>query len=168
MPYADVEQMTHRFDERTLKDLCRDDGTAETNLSSSDRMETALQDATAAIDMACQTGRMYLPVDLAALSGSDRHGLRRICCEITLSYLIQARPEKFKDADHPIHQRAEEYLDRLRKGERVFNIDANKNAGVVFHDGLSALDYKLYGNWIPDRLGGHFYPARSQRLPLGR
>lgn len=167
MPYADVEQMIHRFDERTLKDLCRDDGTAETNLSSNDRMETALQDATGAIDAACQTGRMYLPSDLTALSGSDRAILRRICCEIALSYLIQARPEKFKDADHPIHKRAQEYLDRFRRGERVFNIESNKNAGVVFHDGLDAYGYSQQ-NWLPDRCGGHFYPSRSQRLPLGR
>lgn len=166
MAYADAEQMILRFDQRTLKDLVSDTGEPETDLSTNARMQTALQDASGAIDAACQVGKMYSPDDLADLTGSDRSLLRRICCELSLVYLIENRPEKFKGQYKDLMQRTEGYLDRFRKGVRVFNIDSNKNAGVVDHTGLDRFEYAEQ-NWIPDRMNG-YYPARVQRLPLGR
>lgn len=169
MIYADYEQMILRFDERTLKDLVLDDGTAETNLSGNLRMQTALQDASAEIDAACQVGKMYSQQDLAELvetPGTDRSLLRRICCELALVHLIEARPEKFKGQYKSLQERTEGYLDRFRNGTRVFNIESNKNAGVVHDDGFDHFEYSEQ-NWIPDRMSG-FYPSRVQRLPLGR
>lgn len=166
MPYADAEQMIHRFDERTLKDLCSDTGSSETNLPGNDRMETALQDATGSIDAACQVGKMYDPDDLEAMTGTDRALLRRICCELAMVFLIEARPEKYKGSEKALRERAEAYLDRLRNGERVFNITTNKDAGVPSLEGLDRYEYRNQ-NWIPDRMTG-FYTARVQRLPAGR
>lgn len=164
--YADSVQMVHRFDERTLKDLCKDDGQAETNLAGNNRMETALQDASGAIDAACQVGKMYDPCDLAAMDGTNLSLLRRITCELAMMYLIEARPDKYKGSEKALRERTEGYLDRLRKGERVFNITVNTDAGVPSLAGLDRFQYDDQ-NWIPDRMPG-FYPSRVQRLPIGR
>lgn len=158
--------MIHRYDERTLKDLVKDDGVAETNLSGNDRLETALQDASGSIDAAVQVGKMYSTEDLEDMTGTDRALLRRICCELAMLFLIEARPEKYKGSEKALRERAEGYLDRLRKGERVFNIQVNKDAGVPSVEGLDRYEYDQQ-NWIPDRMSG-FYPARVQRLPFGR
>lgn len=167
MPYADAQQMILRFDERTLKDLCSDTGTAETNLSANARIATALDDASGEIDSACQVGKMYSQEDLDELTqtpGTDRSLLRRICCELALVHLIEARPEKFKGAVDGLRKRTEEYLDKFRRGVRVFNIEVNKNAGVVHHAGLNNAEYDQQ-RWLRDRCTG-FYPNRN--LPLGR
>lgn len=159
--------MEDRFDARTIKDLLRDDGEAATDVSGQ-RMKCALMDATGAIVTACNVGKMYTENDLETLktaAGPDGFLLKRITCELALMYLIEARPEKFKGQYSELTKRTEGYLDRFRKGERVFSIQANKDAGVVSHDGLDRYEYPLHGNWIPDRMRG-YYPARA--LPFGR
>lgn len=167
-PFATAEEMEDRFDSRTIKDLLLDTGEAATNSGATERMVTALMDATGAIITACNVGKMYAEDDLETVKttrGPDGYLLRRICCELALVYLIEARPEKFKGQYSELTRRTEGYLDRFRKGERVFSITANKDAGVVSHEGLDRYQYPLHGNWIPDRMRG-FYPPRA--LPSGR
>lgn len=164
-PFCDAEEMERRYDSRTLKDLCLDNGEAETTLGSNTRMDAALLDATGAIVSACQVGKMYSSDDLEGLVDSDRSLLHRITCELALVYLIEARPEKFKGQYAELTKRTEGYLDRFRKGERVFSIAGQLAAGVVSHDGLDKYEYQIHGNWIPDRMRG-YYPSRA--LPFGR
>lgn len=168
-PFAEPEDLENRFDSRTIRDLLLDNGEAATDVANNNnRVMAALMDATGAIISACQVGRMYSEEDLETLvtaSGTDGSLIKRLTCELAMMYLIEARPEKFKGQYSELTKRTEGYLDRFRKGERVFSIEGQLAAGVVSHDGLDRYEYQIHGNWIPDRMRG-YYPARA--LPFGR
>lgn len=166
MAYATVEHLIMCFDERLLADLVRDDGQAEVNLASNQNVDSALQRATADINAAVLVGKMYDLDDLEALSGDDAWLLREICCELAMLRLIRRRvwESKYGSLREDLKKGTEAYLDRIRKGERVFNIEENIEAGLATYDGLSRYEYDNQ-RWMRDRYSG-FYPARE--LPVGR
>lgn len=164
--YADSDDMVARFDERTLKQLCSDDNTPVVSLSGSSKMTAALADASGAINAALQIGNQYRPADLAALTNESLAYLKRLTCEIALSYLIRNRPEKYGKASKDIQENVDAILEQFRGGARVFDIDANLAAGLPTIDGPRTADYERL-NLIPDRTR-HYYPHRQTRLPIGR
>ncbi len=161
--YANSADMTARFDERTLKELVVDDNTPETNLATNVKMTAALADATGAIDAALLVGQMYDPDDLDALTDESLAYLKRITCEIALCYLVRRRPEKYGKASKEIKENVDAILDQFRSGVRVFDIDANRQAGLPTVDGLTVVQYQGLGL---HRDISHMYPRR--RLPVGR
>ena len=161
--YALSENMIERFDERTLKELVVDDNIAETSLGGNAKMIAALNDATGAIDSALLVGNMYSSADLDSLTGESKDYLRRITCEIAMSYLIRRRPEKYGKASKEMKESVEEILERFRKGDRVFDIDVKKAAGSPTIDGPSAARFR---NLSLHRDINRMYPRR--RLPAGR
>ncbi len=164
--YADADDMIARFDERTMKQLCSDDNTPVANLSGDPKMAAALGDATGSINAALQVGNQYTPSDLASLTSESSDYLKRLTCEIALSYLIRRRPEKYGSASKEIRENADAILEQFRQGVRVFDLDANLGAGLPTVDGPSAVDYQRL-NLIRDRTR-NTYPHRKSSLPLGR
>jgi len=164
--YADSSDMTDRFDDRTLKDLVSDSGVPVVNLAADSKMSAALDDATGAINAALQIGDQYKPADLSALTGESLAYLKRITCEIAMSYLLRRRPEKYGKASIEVQESINALLEQFRKGLRVFDIDANRAAGVPTIDGPTAADYNRL-NMIPDRTR-HYFPSRKSRIPIGR
>jgi len=165
--YATSADMVNRFDERTLKELVSDDDTPVTSLSTDTKMTSALDDATGTIKAALFVGRQYDPDDLTNLTGESQAFLKRLCCEIALSYLLRRRPEKYGKASKEVRDGVEEVLEQIRKGVRVLDIEANLAAGLPDIDGPSFQQYQNNIRFIPDRTR-HFYPSRQERLPLGR
>lgn len=167
MSYADSADLTKRYDSRTLADLASDTGTPEGDLSTSDRVSTALEDASGRIDAAVMQGRMYEADDLAGLTGNSLALLKRIACELAVAYLMSCRPERFGAEEiAAAGKAAEDYLERLRKGERLFVVEKVQDAQLPTIDGPTAVDYNRL-NMIPERCHG-YYPRRSTRLPIGR
>ncbi len=164
--YATPTDMIDRFDERTLKQLVADDNTPATSLTSDGKMLAALDDATGAMKSALFVGNQYKPEDLESLTAESQSYRKRLCCEIALSYLIRRRPEKYGKASREIQENVDAILEQFRSGVRVFEIDANRAAGLPSIDGPSAVDYQRL-NLLPDRTR-NFYPHRQTRLPLGR
>jgi phage gp36-like protein len=166
--YATADDLVARYDERTIRDLLSDDGTPVTErLTSHTRLTSLLEAASGRVEAASLNAKMYTAVQLAALTGNSLGLLKDIVCDLAMIRLIMRRPEKFSSEQiKDMREAAEGYLEQLRKGERLFAIDANIDAGLPTIDGPTAVDYERL-NLIPDRIR-NYYPSRARRLPIGR
>lgn len=166
MGYATPQDLIERYDQRALADLASDDG-APDNVLTSTRLSAALDSASGYVDAACQVGQVYSADDLAGLTGNARALLVDLVCELAMVRLMSTRLEKYgNDQVEGVRKRCEEYLDRLRKGERLFPLSAQCAAGTATIDGPTAVDYERL-NLLPDRTR-RYYPSRARRLPIGR
>lgn len=161
--------MKLRFDERTLEDLVSDSGTPAPDLSIDTRLETALKVASGKINAAVLNGKQYSIEDLTALLADplledDVELLKDVCCSLALAWLVRRRPEKY-EAYKAMLAEADAYLQRFRKGEHVFNIERNKQAGLPSAEGFTHVEYDIEQGWR-ERYDGGFYPQRQ--LPIGR
>jgi len=158
--------MTSFYDESIVADLVSDGGEQDPTLSDNPKLLTLLSAAEGRLESACTVAAIYTPTSLAALTGNSLALLQEIICGLTMAALLRRRPGKY-DEIRETTKEYEEYLDRLRKGERVFGgATENRDAGVAEVDGPTVAQYERL-NMIPDRTQ-HFYPARSSRLPVGR
>lgn len=165
--YASYQDFTDRFDERTLEDLSTDTGNVPDDAGNERSICAALLTGSGRVDAAVLVGKIYSVADLDALTGNSLALLKDITCMIAMSIMLRRRPGAY-DAEFVkmMMEDAEKYLDQLRKGERLFNVDDVVGAGNPTIDGPSSTDYNRL-NLIPDRTN-NFYPNRKSRLPLGR
>jgi hypothetical protein len=165
--YASSVDLIAFYDENTVKDLLSDTGTYSGTLSSDSKLTMLLEAGAGRIESACGVSNLYTPTELAALTGNSLGLLKQINCQLCMVSLIRRRPEKFgDDANQVILQEAEEFLDRLRKGERLFDDSAKREAGLPTIDGPSAVTMQQL-NLLTTRTHNYF-PGVAQRLPLGR
>jgi phage gp36-like protein len=170
MPYATPADLIARYDARDVGQLCSDDKTA---VSTQDLVNnyiclTALNDASGDIDGALMVGNRYNAVDLATLTANSTYKLARVTCDLAMRYLIDRRPGWNPEKAKAIRELAEEHLERLRKGENTFNIQASMDAGEPVVDGPTMMDFVTGPNALNlmrDR-ARNFYPPRW--LPRGR
>ena len=162
--YADV---TKFYDEQTVRDLLSDTGDPVQDLSTDGKLSKLLAAARGRLVSACTVSEMYDAADLAALTGDSAALRDEIVCKAFMVGLARRRPEKFSsDYWKAVGEEVEDHLDRLRKGERLFDVKANREAGLPTIDGPTVTTYNTL-NMIPDRTR-NFYPSRGSRLPLGR
>lgn len=168
MAYATTEDLRARYGEQTLRDLASDTGHPVVDLASNLRLKTALSAASGRLRAAVKVGQIYSDDDLTALIGDDLELLKDLVCELAMLRLMAARPEKFPSESIQAQKKElEEYLDMLRKGQRLFGgVDAAAEAGVAKVDGPSALDLENL-NLITVRTN-RFFPSFASRLPRGR
>jgi len=169
MAFATPSDLVARFDERIVRDLASDSGDpiARQQVATNAVLLAALADAQGRIVSAVTVARHYSEEDLEALTGSSAALLTRLTCELAMAYLLRRRQEKYADEQYQrLREDAEDYLDRLRKGERLFGLDANLDAGLPTIDGPTATTYQRL-NMLPDRVH-NYYPHRVTRLPIGR
>ena len=165
--FASASDLVARYDERIVADLASDSGTPVSDVTSDIRIDAALEDGAGRILAACLNGQIYSEEDLNGLTGVSLSLLKRINCELAMVFLMGRRPEKFaSDEYREAMKSAEEYLELLRKGERLFNVAATLDATVPEIDGPTTSVYNRL-NLLPERCTG-FYPHRSTRLPIGR
>ena len=154
-------------DERTVKDLLSDDGNYVGDASNDPKLLTILSTASGMVEAACGVSDLYTPDDLAKLSGNSLSLLKSLVCSLAIFLLISRRPEKYgTECRQAIREETEEYLDKLRKGMRLFDDQSRRTAGVPNVDGPTAVDYQNL-NSLPVR-ARNFFPSMAQRLPLGR
>ena len=165
--YADYDDMLAFADANTVADLLSDSGEPEPSPGSSDILTTLLQAASGQVEAACGVADIYSPDALAALTGNTQAQLKQLVCTLALVALVRRRPEKYgSEYWQAIRLETEEYLDRLRKGDRLFDDPSKRAAGLPSIDGPDAVDYK-HLNLLPSRTLNYF-PSVAQRLPLGR
>jgi phage gp36-like protein len=160
--YATPADLLLRKSEQTIGQLVSEDGTAVSSgaLATDDKVLAALESASGAIDAALLQAGRYEPSDLAALTDNSLAHLKHITCEIAMAYLFAIKPTYATDdykAQMDLHDL---YLERLRKGENVFNISKVIEAGTpkLSRPSVAAVTQL---NLLRDRTL-HYYPYRVQ------
>lgn len=165
MAFATVADVLDRFDERTLRDLCSDTGTPASDLTTNGPLLAALESASGAVLVACTVGQMYDEATLASLEGAARATLVDIVCALAVARLVTRRPMR-ADVASVWKQSIEEanaYLDKFRRGERVFPLPQQLDASVPSVEGPTMLDIPRT-NLLTYRCNG-YYPNPALRLP---
>lgn len=167
MPYATANDLTSYFDANVIADLVSDDGVPAQDVTTDPNVAKSLSAAASQINAAVMVSNLYSPADLASLTGDDREMLLELNCQLAMSKLIRRRPEKFgADGYRELVEEGEERLEQLRKGQRLFNLPAQEEAGLPEVDGPTVATVEQL-NLITARTK-NFYPDFGRRLPLGR
>lgn len=134
MAYITGEEFLSRYDSRTIAELISDTGTPAESVASSSVLLNALEDAAATIRMAARVSDRYESLDLdnIAADATNRYQLQRLNADLAVGYLCRRRmmpPDKVA-AMAPGYDEAQEILELLRRGERIFDIEEVAAAGV--------------------------------------
>lgn len=142
MSYATPAEFNARYDVRVSGDLVDDTGDQQTatELLTDTVLQAMLDDASGDIEAALGVGELYTPADLAALTGNAQKHLVRICCDIAWVYLARRRGLLPADEHKAATDLAEAHLERLRKGQNVFNI-AERDASTIDTTGPTLVDF---------------------------
>lgn len=167
MSYASAADMLRRFDVRTLGQLVSDSNArvSADDLLDDENLQTALDDASGEIDAHVLQGQRYTTDDLAELSGNSLAYLKRLNCMVAMSLLWERRP--YIDADDGVGAeqaalQARKALDRLKRGEEVFDVEKVKDAGLPVTTVPTRVQLENL-NLTVDQARGHYDPQR--RLP---
>ncbi len=156
MAFASIQEFAQRFDQRTLGQLCEDLGTEidPPALYTDPNIQVCLDDAAGDIVAACITNQHYQTQDLINLAASgtlSANLLKRINCVLALAHLFGRRIYNGDETDSriPSFKWANDYLEMLKNGQRVFELPAgNPQSGVMSTVALG-------GNISPQGLVGH-------------
>lgn len=128
MPDVTYRDMLARYDLRMLLRICFDDPPnshavhTDWELGESPILNAALGDAKGAVKSALEVAGNYNEWDMEHLSPESVSLYKRIVCELAISYLYSRRGAEGVKTITELRQAAEDYLDRIRKGERIFVI----------------------------------------------
>ncbi len=160
--YASIADMLKRYDVRTIGDLINDDGTAASSaevLADADGIiAAALETASGEVESACFRGKRYTVTDLQGLTGNQSALLKSLVCKLAFWFLWERRPVWDQDQYEQAKNAPRGMLDRLKRGEDVFDIEAVKTAGNPSVTGPTRADLTNL-NLIRDRLY-KYYPDR--------
>lgn len=129
-----AQDMTSRYDVNMLLRLCFDDEKKhfESELHTSPILQAAIEDAYGTFRAALSVADMYTDEQLSRLTKGSLSLAKRIICSLAIAFLYSRRGGEGGDKVQLIRENAEMYLDRLRKGERIFAIEksnAKEDAG---------------------------------------
>jgi len=139
MSYATPNDMKLRYDVGILGQYCSDDGTALSSsaLTTSEILLALLADASGLIESSALAGGRYSADDLNNLTGNSEGLLVRLTCDIAFYWLAQRRPTGTEQRELPMLEKAMDMLDRLRRGENIFNVAAAIDAGLPHTEPIS-------------------------------
>lgn len=171
--YCTVTQFLEFVDDRSVRDLLSDDGTRTAgSLAANATLLLLLGAASGEVEAAACAGQRYVidpgatppRNDLAALTGNSASLLARMVAWLAFHDLWSRRPSEAPL--HPQAQRALDFLERLRLGERVLGVLENHQAGHVEADLQSAAEVTARGGIVvtAERYFG-LRNDRLQRLP---
>jgi phage gp36-like protein len=167
MALATPAQLMERFDHRTLGDMVadNDERVSSADLLDNTRIESALNDASGRIVAALRQGQRYTVAQLATLTGDSKYHLIRLTCDLAFVCLWNRKPYHDNELGEQIQERAEKDLDRLRKGEHVFDVDAVTEAGLPEIVTPTTVETR-HLNLLVDTARGSYFPRR--RTPYNR
>ena len=134
------QDMRKRYDSRTLLRLSVDDEAIYTleSLDVNPILLTAIEEAEAEVFAALSVAQMYTKEQLNHLTEESLQLYKRIVCELALCFLYMRRGAESRESVKDMRTVAEEYLDRLRKGERLFSIEGSDVKEKAGHGTLVA------------------------------
>ena len=166
--YAEVSDLLARHDNTVVAELCSEDEQAvpAEDLASNTNLLAALQDASGDVESAMLIGKRYTTDQLDALTGNSLAKLKRITCTIAMAYLLERRPVVHCSNAERLLKRAEEYLEQLRTGQRIFNVLDNVEKQLPTIGGPTSVKAEEL-NTLGQRMTRYF-PEEVSRLPLTR
>lgn len=164
--YATADDIANYKDARRLGDLVSDDGTrvAAGSLSGNAKLEAALEAASGEVESAVFVGERYSTADLSGLTGNSLAYLKKIVCDIAYAILWERKAEADPELRADAIERSQRHLKMLRSGERIFDVDEAKDAGLPKLVQASRVELDRM-NYIRDRTR-NFFPERQ--LPGNR
>lgn len=156
--------MTKRYDERTLADMCSDQGSPATGdyLTDSPILTALLSAAVGEVKASILKSERYTADELDALTGSGLEHLVDLTCTIAWYYLWRRRPcqtETDIAQRKEAREEAEKVLKQLRTGEIVLDIDTAQAAGNVDAVAVDRTTLDNWNNWS-NAPRGRYYPVR--------
>lgn len=131
MSFAAPSDLLLRIDARFLGDLASDtdDPVLQKDFGTDTVLLAVLEDASGEVESAMAVNDLYSDTDLSGLAGNSLAKLKRMTCEIAISFLMQRRPDYNPERAKAFHDRAHEALEILRKGTNIFNLGNVREAG---------------------------------------
>lgn len=122
MSYATPADLLVRYDARLLGDLVQDANVRLTSaqLLTDANVIAALLDASGLIESACFVGQRYTSANLNGLTGNSLGLIKRLTCDFAFAFLRMRRGYDYEQ--FPLVKESYKLLDRLRLGERVFDV----------------------------------------------
>lgn len=160
---VDSDDLIARYDARDVCDLASDTGSPVllADLSANAKVAAARDDALGDVESALVAGQRYTVAQLEGLTGTALAHFKRLVCGRTMYYLLCRRPAFDPDRLKAFDEWTETQLKRLRLGENVFNLDDQKDAGVIDHEFIEAADVskiKLLRDRVQNTYPRRVYP----------
>lgn len=163
MSYATPADLIARKSASTLGALASDSGAevAAGELATNSKILAALISASGAVEAALLVGGRYSVSDLTGLPTNAAGYLKQIVCDIAMAYLYARKPTYSSDDYKAALDLQETHLERLRKGQNIFNIDQVIDAGApsVASPSVAEIQSQLL---IRDRAYRYYPPRQSQ------
>jgi len=152
--YQDVIK---RYDLRLVLRLCFDDEERhlEPELSGNAVMSSALEDAKGAVQGALEVANIYRAEDLDKLTPSSASLFKRLVCDKAMCLLYKRRGQESSESVSKANEEVEEYLDRLRKGERLFALNDSNQTQDAGNPSLAKVEV-VRMNSITNRVRDYF------------
>lgn len=122
--YATITQLQARFDSRLIAQLSNDTNATGTGSQVDGNVQACLDDAAGDIRAAAMVGLIYSTADLSTLLASSDPLLIRLNCALGMGYLAARRGITLEDGIQKQVDAANDTLEKLRHGSRVFSINA--------------------------------------------
>lgn len=153
------------YDARQVGDLVGDAGTrvSSASLLTDTNVQNALNWASGEIEAACLVADKYSVADLQALTGMSLARLQGLCADLAIWKLMQRRLPQVQITEG--YRAAQETLERLRLGERIFGLQEQADAGTpnTVIDTQSVIDTLNLSTTLSSRFWGN----RAKEKKLG-
>jgi hypothetical protein len=166
--YSTPQDLINRKSPETIAALVSDDGVeaSESDLLDNGtdagiRVQAALDSAAGMIEAAVLRAKRYSTADLAGLTGNSAAFLVMIECEIAMAILFARKPMFQIDNYKAALELQDMYLTQLRKGETIFDVAENADAGTPSYSAPSVVEVQSLG-LIRD-MARPYYPARRSQ-----
>lgn len=140
MAYCTAAQMLARYDRRQISKLLSDTGVQVTdaNLPTNANLLAILEDASGMIAMAARVGKRYTALQLQAVADSTddivASQIIRLTADLAMGLIVLRRPGADPKKLAPNYYQAQEILEQLKRGERIFDVDLTDEFGSRFRN----------------------------------
>jgi glutathione S-transferase len=157
-------QFVQRADVRVLGDWLADDGTRLTSAQvvASAVLAVLLKGASGELESAVMAGERYTAADLAAVAASGTNSaelLFDVVAGLTLARVWGRRPRTDNSPLPALSQWAQQRVEELRSGLRIFPTTEHAAAGVLSHDEITAEEVRQRGYLT--QVGRRFFGRRA-------
>lgn len=147
MPFATGEDFVSKCDRRLAASLCTSDDDSPVDPATvydHPRVLGALQSATDLIKSVSAIANKYSDDDLQSLADAGDQFLVSLTCWLAMGELLGSRGVN-KDQIPPYVERADQWVEKLRIGEKIFNLAGARDKGNVQTGAASTLQLRKAG-----------------------